>query len=332
MDIEINDITKSYISKIEAACMRIKPKIAINCIAYNQEKYIRDTLEGFIMQKADFPFIAIVHDDASTDSTPEIIREYAEKYPDIIFPIYEKENQYSKKDGSIFFIMSTAIKSSGATYTAYCEGDDYWIDCHKLAKQFDFMEQHPNISLCFHAVNEKFENSNKPQKIRDKVYNREYSAVEWFSKRPSQTSSFFLRTTVYDTKLWKYVASNSKKFPVGDIPLLLSCTKIGGLYGLSDIMSTYRHNEGGWTTKKKDYDQTVNILNSQLNYSIFGKELVPSCINFYQRGCVQEFYSSLRRGKFDIRFLAMSSSKSILGTLKQLFKVPFQHYFSHYQA
>ncbi|MDE5714067.1 MAG: glycosyltransferase, partial [Muribaculaceae bacterium] len=70
--------------------------VAIRCCTYNHEPYIRDALEGFVMQKTDFPFVAIVHDDASTDRTAEIIREYAEKYPDIIKPIYETENQYSK--------------------------------------------------------------------------------------------------------------------------------------------------------------------------------------------------------------------------------------------
>ena len=74
-----------------------KPLVAIQCITYNHEPYIRDALEGFVMQKTDFPFVAIVHDDASTDKTADIIREYAEKYPDIIKPIFETENQYSKR-------------------------------------------------------------------------------------------------------------------------------------------------------------------------------------------------------------------------------------------
>lgn len=121
--------------------------VSIKCTAYNHEKYIRETLEGFIMQKTNFRFEAIVHDDASTDNTADIIREYAEKYPDIIKPIYETENQYSKKDGSLLRIMNEASRGK---YFALCEGDDYWTDPYKLQKQVDFLESHPDYVLCSH--------------------------------------------------------------------------------------------------------------------------------------------------------------------------------------
>ena len=120
--------------------------VSIRCITYNHESYIRDCLEGFVIQKTSFPFEAIVHDDASTDGTAAIIREYAEKYPDIIKPIYETENQYSKHDGSLRRIMDEAISPS-AKYIAICEGDDYWIDPLKLQKQADFLETHPDYGL-----------------------------------------------------------------------------------------------------------------------------------------------------------------------------------------
>ena len=121
--------------------------VTIRCIAYNQERYIRDCLEGFVMQKTNFRFEAIVHDDASTDGTAAIIKEYAEKYPDIIKPILETENQYSKHDGSLQRIMAEGCKGK---YVAFCEGDDYWTDPLKLQKQVDFLESHPDYSLCFH--------------------------------------------------------------------------------------------------------------------------------------------------------------------------------------
>lgn len=119
--------------------------VSIRCIAYNQGQYIRDTLEGFVMQVANFNFEVIVHDDASTDNTANIIREYAEKYPKIIKPILETENQYSKHDGSLNRIMTSATRGK---YVALCEGDDYWIDPFKLQKQVDFLESHPEYSMC----------------------------------------------------------------------------------------------------------------------------------------------------------------------------------------
>ena len=109
--------------------------VTILCLVYNHESYIRQCLEGFVMQKTNFRFEAIVHDDASTDGTAAIIREYAEKYPDIIKPIFETENQYSKGDGSLGRIMT--------------EGDDYWIDPLKLQRQVDFLEGNPEYVLTY---------------------------------------------------------------------------------------------------------------------------------------------------------------------------------------
>ena len=106
--------------------------VTIQCLTYNHEPYIRQCLEGFVMQKTNFRFEAIVHDDASTDGTATIIREYAEKYPDIIKPIYETENQYSKRDDSLTRIMNTHTHGK---YVAMCEGDDYWTDPLKLQKR-----------------------------------------------------------------------------------------------------------------------------------------------------------------------------------------------------
>lgn len=122
--------------------------VSISCFTYNHEPYIRQCLDGFVMQKTNFKFVAIVHDDASTDRTADIIREYEAKYPEIIKPIYETENQYSKKDGSIGRIMNAAIDATGAKYIAMCEGDDYWTDPYKLQKQVDILEKDGTLMAC----------------------------------------------------------------------------------------------------------------------------------------------------------------------------------------
>ena len=120
--------------------------VTVHCLAYNHEQYIRDCLNGIVMQKTNFRFEAIVHDDVSKDKTAQIIREYAWKFPDIIKPIYETENQYSKNDGSLEQIMN---KNSYGKYIAICEGDDYWTDPYKLQKQVDFMEKYHEYGLCY---------------------------------------------------------------------------------------------------------------------------------------------------------------------------------------
>ena len=122
-----------------------KPLVAIHCLVYNHEPYLRDCFEGFVMQQTNFPFIALVHDDASTDGSAAIIHEYEKKYPHIFKAIYEIENQYSKHDGSLDKIMHIATDAVGAKYVAMCEGDDYWIDSHKLQRQVDLLESNKTL-------------------------------------------------------------------------------------------------------------------------------------------------------------------------------------------
>lgn len=114
-----------------------KPIVSILCDTFNHEKFITETLEGFLNQKTTFPFEIIVHDDASTDNTASIVTEFAQKYPLIIKTVLQKENQYSQK---INFWSDITFPMAQGKYIALCEGDDYWIDELKLQKQVDFLE------------------------------------------------------------------------------------------------------------------------------------------------------------------------------------------------
>lgn len=127
-------------------------QVSVICCTYNHEKYIREALDSFIMQITDFQFEVLVHDDASTDGTAHIIREYEEKYPELIVPIYQKENQYSK---GIRFSKEYIFPRVKGKYIAICEGDDYWIDPYKLQKQYDAMEEHPEVDMCAHSAIKK---------------------------------------------------------------------------------------------------------------------------------------------------------------------------------
>ena len=121
------------------------PLVSILCDTFNHEKYISQALDGFIMQQTSFPFEIIVHDDASTDNTAQIIREYELKYPDLFVPIYQTENQFSKPEVNIWTDI-TFPKARGK-YIALCEGDDYWTDPLKLQKQVDFLEENPEYGM-----------------------------------------------------------------------------------------------------------------------------------------------------------------------------------------
>lgn len=143
--------------------------VTVQCLTYNHAAYIRQCLDGFLMQKTTFKFEVLVHDDASTDGTTEILKEYVSKYPDIIKPIVETENQYGKIGFSgIFALMNQRSKGK---YIAFCEGDDYWIDPLKLQKQVDFLESHPDYGMIYTAFDRVDVNGNTI--VNDKQLNRQ---------------------------------------------------------------------------------------------------------------------------------------------------------------
>lgn len=121
------------------------PLVSILCHTYNHVGFLQDALNGFLMQETTFPFEIILHDDASTDGTIEIVNKYSEAYPNIIIPIIQTENQYSKgcKPSEI------TLPLAKGKYIAFCEGDDYWIDEAKLNKQKIFLENNVNFNLVF---------------------------------------------------------------------------------------------------------------------------------------------------------------------------------------
>ena len=204
------------------------------------------------MQKTDFPFIAIVHDDASTDNTAEIIQEYALKYPDIIKPILETENQYSKKDGSLGRIIKKAIPEQ-VRYIALCEGDDYWTDPYKLQKQVDYMENHPEYAMCFTGAKVLAEIDNGHADLFRDLETREYSGDEIISSWIVPTCTVLYKKGV--------TIPIDKRFIVGDNVTFLSCAKFGKIHCISEQTGVYRQNAGGWTATHTGYQVLYKWLN-----------------------------------------------------------------------
>ena len=134
--------------------------VSVLVATYNHEKYIRETLDGILNQKTNFKYDVIVHDDASTDHTAEIVKEYEKKYPDIIRGIYQQTNQFYNCNISAKYLYPQ-IKGK---YFAVLDGDDYWIDENKLQMQVDFLEKHPDYSMCMHNAI-KFNNETGEKKV-----------------------------------------------------------------------------------------------------------------------------------------------------------------------
>lgn len=130
------------------------PQVSVILLVYNQSQFLRQALEGLLMQRTSFSYEVIVHDDASTDGSKNIIEEYALIFPHIIYPIYQQENKYSVL--GINFVFKYAVSKSKGKYIAMCAGDDYWIDPMKLQKQVDILELNPNLGLT-HTKAAKFD-------------------------------------------------------------------------------------------------------------------------------------------------------------------------------
>lgn len=217
--------------------------VTIRCLTYNHKSYIRQCLEGFIMQNTNFRFEAIVHDDASTDGTTEILREYASNYPEIIKPIYETENQYSKHDGSIMRIMNEQIRGK---YVAVCEGDDYWIDPLKLQKQVDFLEKNPNVSFLFTA--RYIDNEFKGLRIKQTYKNRDYTYFDILSGFNPGLQTVCARREIFESNNFKLGINGDRQ-----IPLLAS--KIGIIKCINDVTSVYRVTGEGVFTKITSFER-----------------------------------------------------------------------------
>ncbi len=215
-----------------------KIMVSIICTAYNHEGCIADALDSFVMQKTNFPFKVIVNDDKSTDKTADIIKEYEKKYPEIIKPIYQTENQYSKG----FKLLGKMLNDIAVgKYIALCEGDDYWLDENKLQKQFDYMEAHEDCSFCFHAAemvtfDKKRITIMMPYK-KNKVCSLEDCLRRFNNMYP--TASYFMRHE-YRRELYAEMPEFYKNSPTGDTPIQLYLLSRGYGYYMNEIMSAYR--------------------------------------------------------------------------------------------
>ena len=223
------------------------PKVSIVCNTYNHEKYIAQALDSFLAQKTDFPFEVLVHDDASTDGTAAIVRQYADKYPDIIKPILQKENQFSQGVHVTYEIQVPRVQGK---YIAFCEGDDYWTDSAKLQRQVDFLETHSDFSICFHEA--KIFDQSQGDYVADVV--RKVTSETDICEL-AKGNYIHTMTVVYRNN--PLVREDLKKLgPVvtGDYALHMLNAKHGKIKKMPECMAVYRLNqESVWGTKDITY-------------------------------------------------------------------------------
>lgn len=303
--------------------------VSICCTTYNQEAYIKQTLDSFLMQKTNFKYEIIIHDDASTDNTANIIREYEEKYPDIIKPIYQKENQYSKKVKILPIVFGRAT----GKYIALCEGDDYWCSEHKLQKQFDFMESNQNCSLIttgaklFNDSTGKFSKKKQPYKG-----SRFYSIEEIIIGDGDLfvTNSMFFKTELVQNLPHFYWIA-----PVGDYPITIHLALNGDVYFLKDVMSIYRVNaKGSWTVrmnqgnmieKKKKLYNELKIMHEEINKETKNKYI--ESIKYYLLKKELEIFLLTKEKIKDKKYHLLYKKGTIKQRIKFFIKIHFNFIF-----
>lgn len=238
------------------------PLVSISCITYNHEPYIMQTLDGFLMQKTRFPFEVLIHDDASTDRTADIIREYEKKFPKIIKPIYQKENQYSKGNRAI--LASFVYPRAKGKYIALCEGDDYWIDENKLQKQVDFMEQNPDVGLTYSKV----KMLNNKQNEFFSVWGKEKNCfAELIQENQIPTLSVCMRKDIL-LQYIKDVAPDTKNWLMGDYPMWLYFIHVSKVKFFDEITGVYRALENSASHSTNVLKQ-INFLKSTYDIKEF---------------------------------------------------------------
>lgn len=262
------------------ASSRRLPLVSVAMATYNHEKYVVQAIEGVLAQKTSFSYELIVHDDASTDCTQEIIKQYQRRFPDIIISILQIENQYSKGIDPFDHYIIPLCKGK---YIAFCEGDDYWIDTSKLEKQVRYLEVHTNCAAIYHncdIVDENgkgLSNYKGPYKRRNET---DFTSIRLglTGEYPGQTASALVRKSVFEV-------SNQESLYLermhvnGDRKILMRSASKGYIHVLPDVMSCHRVVYSGgdsWTARTHGKNLSGLILRSNLEIKEYLKKFSPS--------------------------------------------------------
>ena len=315
-EIEINKrVSDSYEVKNNVLEAVPTPLVSIRTSTYNHGPYIKQCIEGVLMQKTNFPFEYIIGEDCSTDETREIVFDYAKRYPNIIRVITANYNVGSKANGR------RCINACRGKYMAICEGDDYWTDPLKLQKQVDFLEENKEYVMCFH--NAKILNESIFPVYFKKVEKREYLCKELYDDWIVPTASIMIIT---DNLLKK--KPDYSKLLNGDIFWVMSAFEIGKVYGMADQMSVYRVQPKGLTIKRVTEDNLKLQFRYLIHYQYLSDEFKQIPVESYKKKMADTYiniaviffkYKDLKFIKYLYKGYKMSSSR-FLERFKRLLK------------
>lgn len=308
-------------------------KVSVYTLVYNHEEYLRNALEGIVTQKTNFDFELFVHDDASTDGSRAIIEEYAAKYPNIVKPIFQTENQYSK---GVKIMTAHILPRMTGEYIAVCEGDDYWTDPDKLQLQVDFLDAHPDYVACVHNTTLEDMQTGQQRLMFSHLEDEDITFEQAIRKGGGcyHTSSLMYRIEY---------ASNRPEFfkkaiGFGDYPLAIYLSLNGKIRFLNRDMSHYRFGSANsWTSRSranaqrivKHHGYVVDMLEDVDSYTK-GEyhDLIQPVIleSRYLQLFYSEQYSDLRKGEFAPLYKKHPLSYRAKTYFKQFLKGPYRLY------
>lgn len=267
--------------------------VTVNVEVFNHEKYLRQCLDSILNQKVNFNVVIHIHDDASTDSSANIIKEYEQKYPEIIFPIYQKQNVYStvQKESAVLTIQGLRVKG---TYVAMCEGDDYWTDQYKLKTQVEAMNANPDAHLCLHIV-EKINESTKELmclmpdfKLKPILKPKKFISLI-LRKYSFQTSSYFFRASD-SVEYYSILPKFAEIMPTGDETMIMYYGSLGKTIFINKKMSVYRKfADGSWSVRHRQYDSEKNKRIAQMRIDSL-KEYDKFTNGLFHKQCFNRIY------------------------------------------
>lgn len=234
----------------------INPMVTIRTSTYNHGPYIRQCIEGVLMQKTDFPFEFIIGEDFSTDNTMEIVKEYAEKYPDVIRVITADYNVGSKANGT------RCRRASRGEYMAICEGDDYWTDPQKLQKQVEHLRDKPEVVLVFHDVLSVDEDNNVLNKSKIQSLRKNPQAIRLATFK-EVTQALIPTLSVMYRNINIQQGVRGKRVLNGDIYLFARLSRYGEMHNVGGTMGAHRRHTGGVWTSLSELNKKLKLLNTR---------------------------------------------------------------------
>lgn len=305
--------------------MTTKPMVSIVCTSYNHGDYLAEAIDSFLMQKTNFEFEILIYDDASTDHSPRVIKQYENKYPSLINPIYQTQNQYSKGVRVELFNHNRAR----GKYIAVCEGDDFWTDPCKLQKQVDYMEAHPACSMTVHAADRVLSDKKKVLSTVRPEHGNAIFSIE----RVIEGGGDLIATNsmVYSKEKVPTLAPFYLNAVVGDYPLVILAALHGTVDYLDDNMSAYRVGvKGSWTERElatsmkrinhyRDMEKMFDEINEYTNFQYNGA--LEKAKRGYQFSLLLEQgrFREAKHGEYRKIYLELSTKKRMMLKMKRYF-------------